>query len=82
MPLNKFEIPVLKDEQESDELTEVQNEQVDLIHHVAYCAMCDILHKNLDWNMEWIGEVCDALCDIAVSHLSANEKEVYPYIDS
>jgi len=66
------------------ELTDVQNRQVDIIHNAAYNAMCEVLvnvqEKTPEWNMEWIGEICDCLADIAWRYFGKTEMEVYPSI--
>lgn len=62
------------------ELTDAQSEQVDHIHNVAFNAMKELLGKEIEWDMVWIGELCDDLTDIAVTHFGKTEMEVYPYI--
>ena len=61
------------------ELTEAQDEQVDHIHGLAYQVMCDLLGEELEWDIEWIGQIADDLTDIAINYFGKTEMEVYPY---
>jgi hypothetical protein len=65
----------------AEELTDRQSEQVDHIHSTAYNAMKELLGEEIEWDMEWIGELCDAMADIAVRFFHKDEMEVYPYIE-
>jgi hypothetical protein len=60
-------------------LTEKQIDQIDHVNAIAYVAMCDLLGKDLEWDMEWVGEVSDALVEIAIEYFNAKEEELYPY---
>jgi len=62
------------------ELTDKQVEQVDAINGIAYNAMAELLEEDVEWNMEWIGEISDVLCDIAIRYFGKKEMDVYPYI--
>lgn len=62
-------------------LTDEQEEQVDTINNIAHRAMCELLGENLDWDIEWIGELSDAMVDIAVTYFGRSEMELYPYFD-
>lgn len=64
------------------ELTDAQAEQVDLIHSIAYEAMHQLLGEDIEWNMEWIGEIADALTDVAIEYFGKTEMAIYPYIDT
>jgi hypothetical protein len=65
----------------SENLTEAQCAQVDHIHSVSFNAMKELLGGEIEWDMAWIGEVADALTDVAVRHFGKKEMEVYPYIE-
>lgn len=65
----------------SEELTDAQNEQVDHVHGVAYSAMCSLLQEELKWDMEWIGDVADALVELAIEYFDKTEMELYPYME-
>jgi hypothetical protein len=62
------------------ELTNAQSEKVDHIHSVAFNAMKELLGVTPEWDMAWIGEVADALTDVAVRHFHKEEMDIYPYI--
>jgi hypothetical protein len=62
------------------ELTEAEVEKIDRINNVAHNAMCELLGDDVEWNMEWIGEISDVLADIAIRFFKADEVVVYPYI--
>ena len=66
---------------EIPEMTAEQNAQVDLIHSVAYDAICRITGEELPWDMEWIGVVCDSLCEHAMRITGKTEMEIYPYTE-
>lgn len=74
-------IPMGKDKQELDELTDAQLDQCNLVNGVAYQALCDILGEELPWDMEWIGEVSDVLVEWAIHLSGKTEMELYPYLD-
>jgi hypothetical protein len=67
----------------TDELTDAQSHQVDVMHNAAYNAVQEILAP-LDieptWDMEWIGEVCDNLADTVERHLHVPQAFVYPFV--
>lgn len=64
----------------SDELTDKQMEQISDINNAAYTAVCDTLGlESVEWNMEWIGELADAIASVCVRHFGKTEMEVYPY---
>ena len=64
------------------ELTDAQIKQIDLIHNVAYSAMCALFDdKEIEWDIEWIGQIADVLADVAVYYFGKTEMEIYPYID-
>ena len=65
----------------SEELTKAQSEQVDHIHNTAYSAMKELIGGEPEWDMEWIGEICDVLAKVAVDHFHKTEMEIYPYIE-
>ena len=62
------------------ELTDAQNHQVEIMQNAAYNAVCAVLGKELDWQMEWIGEVADYLSEIICRLFNKTEMEIYPYI--
>jgi hypothetical protein len=70
----------------SEELTDAQSHQVDVMHNAAFDAMSEIMapldRPSPEWNMEWIGELCDDMADIAKRYFGVEEMEVYPYIDT
>lgn len=63
------------------ELTNAQIAQIDHVQEVAYQAMCELLGKELEWDMEWIGEITDALVETAVTHFGCEEEKLYPYLE-
>lgn len=69
----------------SKELTDAQIEKIDKIHNIAYRAMAELLGFELDedyvWDMEWIGELADAMTEIAVEYFDRDEMEIYPYVE-
>ena len=67
----------------TDELTDAQSHQVDVMHSAAYNAMIEVLSPlgiYPVWDMEWIGEVCDSIADTASRFLQVPEAFIYPYI--
>jgi hypothetical protein len=81
MPLNKLEIPVGDEQDPDNTMTDAQDQQVDLIQHAAYRAICAITGEDLPWDMEWIGEVADSLCEHAMRVTGKTEMEIYPYTE-
>lgn len=63
------------------ELTERQLEQLDFIDSISYHAMCTLLGDELEWDMEWIGEISDVLAGIAEDYFGVSEMDTYPYIE-
>jgi hypothetical protein len=64
------------------ELSEVELRQIDHVNNVAYNAMCDLVcYNDLPWNIEWIGELSDAMVNIADKYLDIPKEELYPTIE-
>jgi hypothetical protein len=63
------------------DFTEAEEQRVDFLHNKAYDVMCELMGRELDWDMEWIGELCDDLCNHAVQFHGAKEEEFYPFIE-
>jgi hypothetical protein len=81
MPLNKLEIPVGDEQDPDNTMTEAQDEQVNTMHSAAYRAVADVLGKEPEWDMEWIGELSDCISDICIRFHGKTEMEVYPYTE-
>lgn len=64
------------------ELTNAQIDQIDHVQEVAYQAMCELLWKEPEWNMEWIGEISDALVAVACKYFDCKEEELYPHLEN
>jgi hypothetical protein len=70
----------------AENLTDAQSHQVDIIHSAAYQSLVDTLsnlvsEENINWDMEWIGEIADCIAGVAERHFGLPEKLVYPYIE-
>jgi hypothetical protein len=63
------------------ELTQDQIYQIDHVQNTAHRAMKELLGKELEWDMAWIGEMADAMVDIAIRHFGEKEEVIYPFID-
>ena len=64
------------------ELTDKQTEQIDHIHSIAFNAMKELLEdEELTWDMVWIGEIADTLCEVAVRYHGKTEMAIYPYVE-
>jgi len=81
-----LEIP-LTDEQDSklqnQELTDVQITRLDFVHNAIFNLMQDLVPdgKELDWDMEIIGEVADVIQDYLVKKGICNEMEFAPFVE-
>lgn len=64
------------------ELTEKELEQIDLLQSEIYDCISNILGYEPEWDIQWIGELSDAVTDVAVRYFGVKEKEFYPYIES
>jgi hypothetical protein len=51
------------------------------MHSAAYRAVADVLGKEPEWDMEWIGELSDCISDICIRFHGKTEMEVYPYTE-
>jgi hypothetical protein len=71
----------LKEDKMREELTDAQVEQCDYINSIAYKAMIDLLGHELEWDIEWIGELSDCMASIAERYFDVPEMETYPYIE-
>jgi len=61
-------------------LTEIR--QIDFLQNKVHILMSTLLNDSaLEWNMEWIGELSDAVTEVAVKYFGANEKEFYPHVE-
>lgn len=43
--------------------------------------MSTLLGEELEWNMEWIGQLADYLTSIAMRYFDKTEMEIYPYTE-
>ena len=69
-------------DKELKELTDKQNGQIDAIHNACYQLVCDLTGQELNWNLEWIGEVADTVEWVVCKHLKLmTEMEFYPYVE-
>jgi hypothetical protein len=67
----------------TNELTDAQSHQVDVMHNAAYEVVARILEPldvEPDWDMEWIGELCDILAGFVEQYMKVPEAFVYPWI--
>lgn len=67
----------------TNELTDSQSHQVDTMHNAVYTAVASILEPldiEPEWDMEWIGEVCDSLASLIEQYLNVPEAFTYPFI--
>ena len=67
----------------TDELTDAQSHQVDVMHNAAYSAVESILEPldiEVKWDMEWIGPLCDEIASSIEQYLHVPEAFVYPFI--
>lgn len=62
-------------------LTDEQVDQIDHLQAISYRAMCEVLGYEPEWDIEWIGEISDVLCSIAITNFGKTEMEIYPYFD-
>lgn len=64
-----------------EEFTRAELEQLDLIDGIAYQAVCDLAGEQLEWDIEWIGQVSELLAEIVCKLTGKSEMEVYPYFE-
>ena len=68
----------------TDELTDSQEHQIDVINNAAFNAVAEALAPlgiEPEWSMEWVGELSDDIADICERYFGKTEAEVYPFID-
>ncbi|GAH68344.1 unnamed protein product [marine sediment metagenome] len=64
------------------ELTERQTEQLDEVDNACHDLLCKLAGKNVDWDMEHIGEIAEVVEDIICNKLGLmTEMEFRPYIE-
>jgi hypothetical protein len=64
------------------ELTNAQIEQQDKVQNACYQFICDLAGQELEWDMEWVGDLADTVKDIICDRLDLmSEMEFYPYIE-
>lgn len=84
--MNLTEIP-LTDEQDyelqNQELTDVQITRLDFVHNAIFNLMQDLVPdgKELDWDMEIIGEVADVIQDYLVKKGICTEMGFAPFVE-
>lgn len=62
------------------ELTQEEIAQIDFIQELSYEVMCNLLGETLEWDIEWVGKVADALVHIASEQFGYYEDALYPYV--
>jgi hypothetical protein len=60
------------------ELTQEQLDQIDDLHQLCYDTMSTLLGEELEWNMEWIGQLADYLTSIGMRYFDKTEMEIFP----
>ena len=54
---------------EEVEMSDAMAERVDDVENVVYAICCELAQNNeLEWNIAYIGEIADIVCDILVEH--------------
>lgn len=65
----------------TEELTQEQIDRLDFVHNRIHQMMCDLAGQEIDWNMEWIGEISDLAEHFICKELGLmTDMEFAPYI--
>ena len=63
------------------QLTERQMEQQDAVDNEIHNLLCHLAGKELEWDIEVIGEVRDRIAELFEAAGIMTEMEFYPYIE-
>lgn len=60
-------------------------DRIDLLHNSVY-DMVSTIYSNVtgitpNWDMEWIGEISDAVAEIMADFFNIEPEEIYPSLD-